>query len=114
MKITFKRQYRKPAEGEKPSSMVFVYGINGTPEEIADYKAVKGAKFREDKDTKEPLFFGNRLAPSGSTIVKTEKEKADGTKVIDWRIDTTEADQIKSFMEQGYAYEHAKDLVKGL
>ena len=109
MKITFKRQYRKPAEGEKPSSMVFVYGINGTPEQIAEYKKVKGDKFREDKDTKEPLFFGNRLAPSGSTVVKTEK---DGK--IDWRIDTTEADQIKSFMEQGYAYEHAKDLVKSL
>jgi len=113
MKITFKRQYRKDAEGEKASSIVFVYGITGTPEQIADYKAVKGDKFREDKDTKEPLFFGNRLAPSGSTIVRTEKEK-DGVKKIDWRIDTTEADQIKSFMEQGYAYEHAKDLVKSL
>jgi hypothetical protein len=109
MKITFKRQYRKPAEGEKPSSMVFVYGITGTPEQIAEYKASKGTNFRDDKDTKEPLFFGNRLAPSGSTIVKTEK---DGK--IDWRIDTTEADQIKNLMDQGYAYEHAKDLVKTL
>ena len=114
MKITFKRQYRKDAEGEKASSIVFVYGITGTPEEIADYKAVKGTNFREDKDTKEPLFFGNRLAPSGSVIVKTEKEDKTGVKKIDWRIDTTEADQIKNFMEQGYAYEHAKDLVKGL
>lgn len=109
MKITFKRQYRKPAEGEKPSKMVFVYGITGTPEKIAEYKAVKGDKFREDAITKEPLFFGNRLAASGSSIIKTEKEGK-----IDWRIDTTEADQIKSFMEQGYAYEHAKDLVKAL
>ena len=113
MKIKFKRQYRKDAEGDKPSSMVFVYGIEGTPEEIAEYKASKGSNFREDKDTKEPLFFGNRLAPSGSTIVKTEKEK-DGIKKIDWRIDTTEADQIKNLMDQGYAYEHAKDLVKTL
>ena len=110
MKIKFKRQYRKPAEGEKPSSMVFVYGIIGTPEQIAEYKKVKGDKFREDKDTKEPLFFGNRLAPVGSTLVKTEKEGG----VIDWRIDTTVADQIKNLQEQGYSYEHAKDMVKDL
>ena len=114
MNIKFKRQYRKPAElvngvETKPSRMVFVYALTGTPEQIADYKAIKGDKFREDKDTKEPLFFGNRLAPSGSAVVKTEKEGK-----IDWRIDSTEADQIKSFMDQGYAYEHAKDLIKSL
>ena len=109
MKIKLKRQYRKAAEGDKPSYMMFVYAIEGTPEQIAAYKAVKGDKFREDKDTKEALFFDRRLAPNGSTIVQTEKEGK-----IDWRIDTTHADQIKNLMDQGYAYEHAKDMVKDL
>jgi hypothetical protein len=100
MKIKFIRQYRKQG-----GNMVFVYGVHGTPEQIAEYKEVKGANFREDEKTKEPLFFGQRFIGPIGTIEKNKE----GT---DWRVDTTHADQLKSLTDQGYSYDQAKDMMK--
>lgn len=99
IKGTFKTQYRK--QGGK---LVFVYAINGTEAELADYKAVKGAFHRVDEKTKEVLFFGQRFAGNNIEIIKTKDGK-------DFAIDSTRVDQLASLTAQ-YGYEIAKDMMK--
>lgn len=36
---------------------VFVYEVQGTESELADYKKAKGEDYREDKETGAPLFY---------------------------------------------------------
>ena len=40
------RSYVKPGSG----NTVFVYGVTGTPEELAKYKEVQGANYKEDEN----------------------------------------------------------------
>ncbi len=100
LKGTFKTQYRK--QGGK---LTFVYTVSGTPEELADYKKVKGEHYREDKDTKVPLFFSQRLNGKNVDIVPVKEGK-------DFAIDSTKADQLANLQAQGYSYEQAKDMMK--
>lgn len=93
MKIKFIRQYRKAATPTQPSKMVFVYGVTGTPEQLAEYKKVKGDKHIIDETTKMPLFFSTRFCGQEGSILEN-KEKTD------WRIDTTEADQLANLANQ--------------
>lgn len=108
LKLKFIRQYRKSAVIEngiviKPSSLVFVYGVEGTPEQLAEYQKIKGVHHKIDDVTKMPLFFSPRYAgKTAQAELNTEK--------TDWRIDTTAEDQIKNLMDSGYSYEHAKDI----
>lgn len=110
MKAKFIRQYRKAAVTEnnvevKPSRLVFVYGVEGTPEQLAEYKKLKGEKHIIDESTKMPLFFGIRYAGKNVALVLNSEK-------TEWNFDTTEQDQIKNLMQQGYSYEHAKDIAK--
>lgn len=108
IQLQFIRQYRKPAVIEnkeviKPSKLVFVYGVSGTPEQLAEYQKIKGVHHKIDDVTKMPLFFSPRFAgKTAQAELNTEK--------TDWRIDTTAEDQIQNLMSQGYSYEHAKDI----
>ena len=56
MKITYLNSYPKRGKNNKLVD-VFVYGVNGTDEQLAEYKQVKAEQYREDKDTGVPLFF---------------------------------------------------------
>lgn len=99
MKITFLRQYRKQS-----GKIVFVYTVSGTVEQLAEYKAIKGANFREDEATKLPLFFSQRFAGIKSDIVKNKEGK-------DWNVDTTELDQLASLSAQ-YGIDVATAMMK--
>jgi len=98
LKIKFLRQYRKLST----KNLVFVYAVTGDKKQLEAYKKYKGDNFKEDKDTKEALFFSNRFIGKVGELMETADNK--------WVIDTTEADQMKSLTEQ-YGYEMAKDLM---
>ena len=52
MKITLKSGYR--SESGNPT---FVYFVEGTTEELKKFKSVQGDNFREDEETKKPLYW---------------------------------------------------------
>jgi hypothetical protein len=56
MKINYLNSYPKRGKNNKMVD-VFVYGVDGTDEQLAEYKRVKAEQYREDKDTGVPLFF---------------------------------------------------------
>lgn len=55
MKIKFHGAYVS-----KNGTSTFRYIVQGTKEELSQYKTVQGANYREDETTKEPLFFSIR------------------------------------------------------
>ena len=56
MHINYLNSYPKRGKNNKLVD-VFVYGVDGTEQELADYKKAKAEQYREDKDTGVPLFF---------------------------------------------------------
>lgn len=60
-------QYRKPVSG----SMVFVYDLKGTADELKEFKAVQGTNYREDEATKRPLWFSNTPLSVGTEVTPT-------------------------------------------
>ena len=56
MTIEFSNSYPKRDKNGKMQD-VFVYGVKGTAQELADYKKAKGDQYREDKETGRPLHF---------------------------------------------------------
>jgi hypothetical protein len=74
MKIKFLRSYPK---GDKTQ---FVYTVDGTPEEIAKYKALQGTFLREDDATGKPLYFTSQ-AVTGDTGTLKFNTKGDGVYV---------------------------------
>lgn len=111
MKAKFLRQYRKSgAEG-----LTYVYGIVGTPEEIAAYKAAKEleaktnplAKFIVDDTTKLPIIFTKKNA-GALGIVRVDK---DGKY---WVNADPQQEMIQSLMKEGYSFEHAKAMAAEL
>ena len=56
MQINYLNSYPKRGKNNKLVD-VFVYGVDGTEQELADYKKAKSDQYREDKDTGVPLFF---------------------------------------------------------
>jgi hypothetical protein len=57
-------QYRRDGQPR------FVYTMTGTKEELADYKAVKGAFYKESEN-KEPLWFSKKPLVLGVNLIKT-------------------------------------------
>lgn len=98
MKGIFKMQYRKTG-----GKLVFVYELDGTPEQLAEYKKIKGDHHREDEKTKKSLFFANRFGGKEVSVIKTKDEK-------DFTMDTTEMDLLGNLTQQ-YGYEMAKDIL---
>lgn len=64
------RSYTKPGTG----NTVFVYTVSGTPEEIARYKEVQGANYKEDENG-NPLFFTTNFAGDSCDLIITQKNK---------------------------------------
>lgn len=55
----------------KKGRIVSVFTLSGTKEAIEAYKAVQGVNYREDEETKAPLFFdtSGTLAENGGEVV---------------------------------------------
>lgn len=64
------RSYVKPGSG----NTVFVYGVTGTPEELAKYKEVQGDNYKEDENG-NPLFFTTNFAGDSCELIITQKNK---------------------------------------
>lgn len=108
--VEYRRKYRtQPLKDEKtgavikPSIIMFVYAVKGTPEQIAKYKEVKGNFFREDKDTKEPLFFTQRYADLKAEIVLNKEGK-------DWNIHNEQMELLANLTAQ-HGIEVAKEMI---
>lgn len=108
LKIKFISQYRKSG-GD--GSVTFVYGVTGTPEELAKYKAHKADNFRELKADENgsvkgtALFFSKRYVGANGEIMETSDKR--------WVLDTTEADKLINMTAQcGGNVELAKELLK--
>lgn len=107
MNITNIDQYRKSGSG----TLTFVYAVEGTPEQIAAYKAHKGEHFRtlkkDEGGFKEgtPLFFSTRYIGKKGKLMETSKKT--------WVVDTTEADKLINMVSQcGGNVELAMQLLK--
>lgn len=108
MKIKFISQYRKRG-GD--GSVNFVYGVTGTPEQLAAYKAHKGEHYRELKADEAgmvkgtPLFYSKRFIGNEGKIMETSDKR--------WVLDTTEADKLINMVAQCNGnVELAKELLK--
>lgn len=74
-------------------NIVFRYIVEGTEAQLADYKAVKGDFYREDKVTKQPLHFTTLAGGDVEELRKTSDGK-------DFVIDDTEAARFQSLVAQ--------------
>lgn len=71
MKIKLIRSYRKLNKNGQPTT-VFVYGVDGTEEQLAAYKEAQGENFRESDDG-EPLWFSTRCVGDAGSLIVTSK-----------------------------------------
>jgi maltose-binding protein MalE len=102
LQIEYSGQYRKKATATTESKLVFVFTVKGDKKEIAEYKKIKGANYKEN-DSKVPIFFTTRFAGQTAELRKT----ADGT---DYVADTSRMDQIISLTQQGVPLELAERM----
>lgn len=72
MKGHFLRSYRKLAKNGQPVT-VFVYTVDGSDEELAQYKDSVGATNYRESDDGEPLWFSTRVAGPSPTLLFTAK-----------------------------------------
>jgi len=87
MKGTFTRSYRS-----QNGNTVFVYGISGSEEELAQYKTIQGENHRVDDETGAPLWFTTRFAGDSAKMIITQN----GNVIADM----AEFDKAKSLVEQ--------------
>jgi len=90
MKIKLKRSYKKVAKSGKVVT-VFVYGVSGSAEQLAKFKAANGDNFRADEDG-TPLWFTTRFAGNTGELVQTAKG--------DFIADMSDYDAAASLSEQ--------------
>lgn len=86
--IKWVRQYRKKGTG----TLVFVYEVHGTKEQLAAYKESCGDFYLESKESGRPLFFTTRFCANNTPLIPTEEGR--------WVPDTTQADQLASLTNQ--------------
>jgi len=108
--VEYKHKYRTQPEKDdktgaviKPSKLMFVYAVKGDEKQIAKYKAVKGDFFREDKDTKEPLFFTQNYADTKAEIVLNKEGN-------DWNIHNEQLEMLSS-LTAVHGIEVAKEMI---
>ena len=70
MKAKFSSNYKK-ADNNGGYRNVFVYTVNGSQQEIAEYQETQGVNYREN-DNGQPLFFSNTFAGNGINLIKTQ------------------------------------------
>lgn len=103
LKISFKPATDKspnPYRNRKSGKLGYIYNVTGTPEEIAEYKKLKGDFYREDAVTKTPLHFENDFIGVEAPLIKN----ADGTKFF---ANTGEQDIFATLAKKG-GLEYAK------
>ena len=71
MKLTFNGAYVS-----RKGTATFRYFVQGTKEELAQYKQVQGENYREDEETKTPLFFSIKGYPENTELAL----RKDGTR----------------------------------
>lgn len=89
MKATYLRQYIKQETG----NTVYVYTVDGTPEELAQFKSVQGSNYIEDRETGSVLWFTTKFAMNKCTLMFNQ----DGTKVF---ADMSEIDRLTNIANQ--------------
>jgi hypothetical protein len=72
MQGKFLRSYRKLAKNGQPVT-VFVYAVDGTDAELAQFKDVQGEDNYRESDDGEPLWFTTRMAGDRPTLLFTAK-----------------------------------------
>ena len=70
MKAKFSSNYKK-SDNNGGYRNVFVYTVNGSQQEIAEYQETQGVNYREN-DNGQPLFFSNTFAGTGINLIKTQ------------------------------------------
>ena len=70
MKIQFHGSYVS-----KNATTTFRYTVQGTKEELANYKTVQGVHYREDETTKTPFFFGIKRYADNTELALTRDGK---------------------------------------
>ena len=70
MKAKFSSNYKK-SDNNGGYRNVFVYTVNGSQQEIAEYQETQGVNYREN-DNGQPLFFSNTFAGTGVNLIKTQ------------------------------------------
>ena len=66
MKVKYQRSYRS-----KKGTPTFVYAVEATKEELKTYKEAQGNYYREDSETKLPLWFTARYVGEQADLVIT-------------------------------------------
>ena len=66
MKIKLMRSYKS-----KKGNTVFVYGVTGSPEQLAAYKKAQGENHREDESGNALWFTTRCVGKSGTLIITT-------------------------------------------
>ncbi len=97
MKITFKPATEKspnPYRNRTTGKLGYIYNVSGTPEELAEYKKMKGDFYREDAVTKVPMHFEKEFIGVSAPLIKNQ----DGTK---WFANTGEQDIFAELCKKG-------------
>jgi len=69
MKAIFERSYVKSGTGND----VYVYSVEGTDTELANYKKAQGKNYREDKESGKALWFSSRYSGEVADLIITSK-----------------------------------------
>lgn len=70
MKIKLLRSYRS-----KQGNVTFVYTVQGSTEDLANFKRVQGEYYREDTVTGTPLWFTTRCVGDTGKLIITTNDK---------------------------------------
>lgn len=70
MKATYLRSHRSGK-----GNIVFTYSVNGTAEELENFKASQGIHYREDDKTGTPLWFTVKYAGNKTDLIITSNNK---------------------------------------
>ena len=100
MKITLVRQM--PSR-KNVGKTLFIYAVVGTAEQIASFKASKGDNYREDRDSKQPLYMTEFFEGKENTLTVSSNGN--------WFVDNSELNQFKSLVQQ-YGIDIARGMMK--
>lgn len=88
------RKQRTPAQiaANQPGTVVFRYTVSGTDSELIEYEETQGDNFREDDQTKEPLFFTTNYSGDVISLIITQNKR-----VV---VDTSDTEKLASLVDQ--------------
>ena len=99
--LTLKRPHRSQKDGK----MRFIYTVSGDQDALNQYIADKKAEGFDAKNPQgEITYFGNKLVPNGTELVKQTKG---------YWFPVNEKFEVLTAATKDYGYDLAKDLVDG-